>query len=469
MTEHPTRTAVLRAGAGLVITGAAVAGVMLLGNVTVPVLKNEPASAIVDTTQLSSRTLVCSGSLQELGADPAAPGDSVPRGTASVTASGPAPEARPLERARPGDSGSQPTVFESDDEERDLIALAQSQQTSTGAFGGLSAVACAEPASEQWLVGGNTSVGSASTVTVSNPGAVTATVTLGVFAVDGEVPSRASAGLVLPAGSQQTVSLNGYAPDQAALAVRVLSRGAAVTAVLQEARVTGLKSAGLDTVNAQIAPAEELIIPGLRSPRGDGVAAVDGHGHNTTPVTVRVLVPGEEAGEIVVTGLRADGGSAEVATVTGEPGKVQDLVLEDLTEDFLAVRISAAVPVLGAALTVAPSKTGQDFAWQVPATPITGAAGLAVAAGPAPQLSLVAAGDEPATVTLTPWAGGDPIEITVPAGGALRQDIGAGATYRVETDAPVSASVTYGGDALVSGYPVNPAYVQERELRVFPR
>ncbi|MEB4615445.1 DUF5719 family protein [Leucobacter sp. M11] len=476
MTSNRTET-VTRIGVGILGTAAIAAGVFVSGIVTLPTTTVPPAKTVVDTARESARQLVCAGSLLDLGVDPAQPDAAVPAGAVKVAAAGTTADRSDLARERPSASGGAPSVMTLTGPESELSALAQSQRIDSERLSGFSATACGEAASEQWLVGGDTMVGSLTTISVSNPGQVTATVSLRVFTEDGEVESLTGGGLIIPAGEQRTVSVNGLAPDAEQISALVESRGAPVTATLQVARTDVLRANGVDTTNAQVAPSRTVLIPGIITPKANGLDDVDAHGHVIAPVTVRVLAPGTEGGFVSVTGIQKDGTRAEVARVPVEPGVVQDLVVEELGTEATSIEVSSDVRVVAAARLTAEDAESSDLAWLTPAPVFDADApvSLAVAEGPAPQLTLVAPGAAEATVTLTPEDTGKqddarkPVTVRVPAGASVTTGLGSGVGYRIESDEPIAAGVTYGGDGQVSGYPVLPAAPRAASLTVFTR
>lgn len=476
MTSPRTAT-VTRIGVGILGTAAIAAGVFVSGLVTLPTHTVPSAETVVDTARGSARQLVCSGSLLDLGADPKQPDAAVPVGAVEVRGAGTTVDRSDLSRERPSASGGSPSAMTLTGPDAEISSLAQSQRIETERLLGYSASACAETASEQWLVGGATTVGSLTTVSVSNPGQVTATVALRVYTEAGEVESLTGAGLIIPAGEQRTVSVNGLAPDAEEVAVLVESRGAPVTATLQVSRTDVLRANGIDTTNAQLSPSRTVLIPGVLIPKANGLDDVDAHGHVIAPVTVRVLNPGAEPGTAVVTGITKDGTRLNAARVPVLPGEVQDLVLEELSAEATTIEVSADVRVVAAARITAEDADGSDLAWLPPAPVLEAATplALAVAQGPGPQLTLVAPGDEEATVTLTP--DGDakqadarkPITVRVPAGASVTTGLGANTGYRLEATQPIAASVTFGGDGQVSGYPAVPAAPRTDSLTVYTR
>ncbi len=91
---------------------------------------------------------------------------------------------------------------------------------------------------------------------------------------------------------------------------------------------------------------------------------------------------------------------------------------------------------------------------------------IAVASGVG--AAVVIAGDaSDATVTLTPVDGGDPLTTAVGAGASVALPVGTG-VYRLDTDAPVRAAVSYAGAGALASYPLWPADAAASAVTVLP-
>jgi len=143
-----------RAATGLVVIGVSVGVAVVLGTgvIAVPGVERGIVSVEVDTSQNATSSLVCAGAFGELGADPKRPTVAVPGGSTQVVVTGEGATERELEREQP--VGSAPLVVDSS--ARESVAAAERQLVATPTLQGLAASSCAEPAHEQWLVGGAT-------------------------------------------------------------------------------------------------------------------------------------------------------------------------------------------------------------------------------------------------------------------------------------------------------------------------
>jgi len=155
-----------------------------------------------------------------------------------------------------------------------LLAAAQTETVATADVAGLAAAACVEGASTSWLLAGATDTGRSTMLLLTNESAVSATVDLALYTGEGPVAAPGLTSIAVPPAAQRTISLAGYAPGQAQLAVGVSSRGGLISAALQQSIVRGLEPGGLDLVGATAPAASELTIPGLRITTAVAVLAI---------------------------------------------------------------------------------------------------------------------------------------------------------------------------------------------------
>lgn len=446
-----------RASTGIIVIGVAALAALTLGTVPLPAVEREPVAITVDTLQGAERQVVCSGAFTVLGADPSRPGVALPTGETSVVVSGETRSTTDLTRDSEG--GTPPQVFGV--AAGDPFAAAQRQTVTTDTLRGVTASACAEPANEQWLVGGASTLGITTTVTLANPTGVPATVQLTVFDENVEVDAALTTGVLVPAGNDRTVSLNGYAPGRERLAVRVVSTGAAVTATLGIAHVSNLDPFAVDTVTRQLAPSDTLIIPGLANASVTEAGPGDAGKVDPFSVRFRVLAPSGAAGTATVVALTPDGRGDALATLDYADGAVAETQIPHWPVDASAVIISAPDPIVGAALGSADEGGAHDTAWFSPAPLLAAGTAHAVAVVPGGRLVLVNPGAEPAEVTL-----GDR-SVAVPAGAAVRADA-SGATTLTSTT-PIAAGVRVFSGPDIAGYPVLPLADRASSITVYTR
>ena len=456
-----------RAATGLVVIGVSVGVAVVLGTgvLAVPGVERGIVSVEVDTSQNATSSLVCAGAFGELGADPKRPTVAVPGGSTQVVVTGEGTTERELEREQP--VGSAPLVVDSS--ARESVAAAERQLVATPTLQGLAASSCAEPAHEQWLVGGATGLGQSATLVIGNPYDVPATVQVTLFDGEGQIDASSSAGVLVPAGSQRIVSINGYAPGRDELVARVDSTGAAVTAALSVSQTVDIRSYAVDTVTRQLVPQTRLVVP--------GIVNISNHTHSEVgsvagvddfPVVVRVLAPGDVSGTAEITALLPDGAAESLGTLEIEHGTVAEFEVSKWPEDAQAVVVDADVPVVGGVFSTVDVAPAHDYYWSAPAPELPAGADVALSVVDSGRLVLANPGDADATVTIVPAdEQGEERTVEVPAGTAV--EVAAQGRNRLRTTAPVSASVRIVEGAYVASYPVFAPADEATSLTVFPR
>ncbi|WP_244301264.1 DUF5719 family protein [Leucobacter insecticola] len=353
----------VRAIVGLLVVGVSATAIVLLGSVTLPAVNREPLALAVDTTHNTDRTLVCAGSFSELGADPSRPGVAIPTSAPAVTVAGAASETSELARSEGGEG--LPTVLKAPVNE--VFAAAQIQAVQTETLRGVAASACTEPLNEQWLLGGSSTIGVSTTLSLANPGEVPATVQITVFDESGEVDAVQTAAVLVSPGTEQTISLNGYAPERERLAVRIVSTGAPVSATLGVGHLEGITPYAVDTVTAQAAPSKTLVVPGVANVSEHEQGAGDVGEADLFGVEVRVLAPGGEAGTATARAIDAKGNATVLGEIQLASSGIGELYVEHWPEGANAVVIEADVPVIAGVLGSAQAGKERDYTWFTPA------------------------------------------------------------------------------------------------------
>ena len=452
----------LRITTGMVILASGAVAAVVLGSVALPSVERAPVSVTVDTLQQAERDVVCAGAFPVLGADPTRPTASIPTGEAQLTLSGAAGAQMELQSGEAGGAG--PQAFSAAAGAQ--FAAAQTQAVATETLRGRTASACAEPANEQWLVGGATTLGVSTTVALGNAAEVPATVKLTVFDENGEVDARLTSGVLVPAGSSRVVSLNGYAPGRERLAVRVVSTGAAVTATLGVAHVTELRSFAVDTATRQLSPAGTLVIPGIANLSDHQHGPGDAGELDPFSVLFRVLAPGGQSGTATIRALFADGSSEALGEIEYGGNAVAELPIAHWPEEANAVVITAQDPLVGAAFGSADRGAEHDYAWFAPAPELAANTQTAAAVAPGGELVLVNPGTADARVRV--GGGPDPAAtVTVPAGAAVSVDAPAAALITGDAAIYAGVRIATGGD--IAGYPVVGLTERASSLTVYTR
>ena len=307
----------------------------------------------------------------------------------------------PLKATENG-AGIAPTLLTLPASANAALAGSQSESVSAGGFAGFAAAECAETAAETWLVGGATDIGRFTLITLSNPGTVSATVSVTVFTEAGEVHAAGSDGIVVPGGSQRILPLAGFAPNVLSPVVRVRSAGGQVVANLQHGIVRTLAPGGLAIVGASAAPARQLAIPGVVLTGTAAIAAQQNSpGFADIAPVLRLYVPGTAEATVRIAVIPEDGSApAEPSSLSVPGGVVTDVPIEAGDGSF-TISLSADLPILAAARASASGSSGAiDLAWFAAAPVLHESAEVAVAAGPSPVLHLANPTRQTQTVTL---------------------------------------------------------------------
>lgn len=447
-----------RALTGLVITGIAAAGAVTLSMLEIPNFSRAPHAISVDTTLSGSHSVVCSGPFAELGADPSRPDVATPVGRVNVVAT----TGTSGVLAALGEGGGE--IFSAPIGEP--LAATQSQQLQSSTLWGAVASSCTEPVNDQWLLGGASTLGQTSTLTIGNASDVPATVGITVFDENGEVAGFQTAGVIVAPKSQQTVSLNGYAPDRERLAVRVTSTGAPVTAVLSVAAVDGLKPVGVATVTHQLRPETRVVIPGITNADDHDPKEVPGDAgdNDRFPLLVQALSLGEHDARARVSAIDGKGNLTELGTIDLAPNAIGNLQVATWPRGATAIVIDSEVPIYAGAFGTSNEGDRRDFDWFAPAPLLPSSTMIAAPVAAGGKLIIANPGGLAADVTI---GGSEPTEVTVPAGAAVSVSAAGDAT--ITSTEPVHASVRMLAPGLLAGYPIMPPAEQSRELTVYTR
>ncbi|KRF33745.1 DUF5719 family protein [Yonghaparkia sp. Soil809] len=448
---------------GVALLGAGAAAALVVGVLAVPgpTLRAEPRSAEI-TPVRATQSLVCGGPILGLsrGPDPQV----IAVGEPARRSAGEGLVERAITTSDAVDGGAAivelPAEAPADD-----VSATERQELDEPELRGLAVAECLPPSPTSWLVGGSTTTGRSSTIVLSNPGEVAATVDLAVWGADGPLDTTGTSGLIVPPGAQRVIPLSGIAPDEASPVVGVSSRGGAVAATLQQSTIIGLEPAGVDVVTPVAAPAERVVIPALPVVDSEGLAvAATALGAVDVSTVLRVLVPGDEPADVTVSLLPDAGGEGTALIARVEAGAVIDLALGELADGDYSVLIDATEPIVAAARASAASDAGLDSAWFTAAPALDDDDGdilLAIAPGSGARLHLVAP-DGAAIVTVD----GELVELGPRSRTSLEL---AGNTAPVMiVSGEVRASVSYLTDAGLASARILAPVAAPRPITVFP-
>ncbi|MEO5920575.1 MAG: DUF5719 family protein [Pseudolysinimonas sp.] len=473
----------LRLVAGTVSVAAAALTIAVVGLVPIPIAAVVPAGVQV-VPVAADQLRVCPGSVLRLGDESGENADipiaiGVPSVRADAIGTSLARESISNSDASTGGTPSAPQVLRIAPGDGAAIAGAQSQVVDARDYVGFAAAACSEPSGSIWLAGGSMAVGRTSILTLTNPTAVGALVTLTILGEKGPVEAPGMNGIDVPPGSQKVVSLAGFAPGLVSPVIHVEARGGQVTASLQQSIVRGLDAVGVDLVDAAPDPATYLTFPGVRIFDSVGTnRALSLEDWSDVAPIVRILNTGAIATEVTVSVTPLDPAFEGTSfPVQAEPGTVTDVPLDAGTEvdsgvaladGLYTVTMSADQPIVGGVRVSAAADIGaietegpvdapvSDLAWYSAAPLLTDDTLLTIAPGPDPTLTAVNPTATEIAVVLQAQGGAD-ITLVVPAGGAASTPVEAGTTYVLREPAGLFATVSYAADDRMASYPVSSA------------
>lgn len=322
----------------------------------------------------------------------------------------------------------------------DAVAATESSSLDNEVAAGYLAAECGDPVNSQWLVGGSTTTGRDAVLTLSNASGVDARVDLEFWGVDGPINAPAASGLVIAAGSSESYSLAGFAPNEVSPVVHVISNGAPVWATLQVSTVRGLVPGGLDRIVSIGEPATSVIIPIVRQPVESviGPLRVDPD-YSDTVTMLRLFTPGDVDGTATVTITPFDGSESSAVTTPIVAGKVLDISIDELATGDFSISVDADVPVLASARFSTYSKTPDitDMAW---APAVVAHDGPAMGFVPVSDSTLVIANAGETAATVTVVSAGKSSTVTVAAHSSTVVAVARGA-LSVTSDVPVSYGV----------------------------
>lgn len=474
----PSRSSVLSVVAGGLGIAVAIGAIAAAGLVDFPTLTREPPSVLV-TPVPAAKQLVCPGSVLRLGdagGQNASVASAIGQPSTTRAATTGAVDTAVIQTEDAGDStaGSPTllTVAASVNGAAVSIAGAQRQAVDEGDYRGLAAAECTQPSSDSWLLGGATTVGRTTLLTLANPGTVVSTVEIEIFTADGLVQAPGTTGIVVPARGQRVLSLAGFAPDAASLAVHVTSRGGPIAVTLQESIVRGIEASGVDIIGPTAAPSVINVIPGVVIAGAEALSGRLGEeGFEDLATALRVFVPGEGPAQATVRIVPEDPGLTGASfELTLDPGVVTDIPIEGLTDGAYSVQVesSVAISAVVRASTVAAQKSGStpagasDVAWFGSATMLTASAFASIAPGPGASLHLSNPSDESIFVIVGSET------VTVAAGASVTVEVTGATSYRFDGAEGLYASVSFSTTGQLASYLVSSAANDEAPVTIFP-
>ena len=250
-----------------------------------------------------------------------------------------------------------------------LLAAAESAGFGSADISGLLAAECGDGTSEQWLVGGSTTTGRDSIITITNGSDVETHVDIEVWGANGQVDAPGSKGLVIPALSQRSYSAAGFIPSEESPIFHIISTGGSVWSTLETSVVRGLLAGGLDRTGPSSFPSETQIFPIFRIQDEKEMGPINGNeDYKDAQPSIRLLTQAAEGAEVSIVLQPADGGESHTVTANLISGQVTDLLLADIQPGDYSISLRASAPIIAGLRAGWHEKKSEktDMAWIAP-------------------------------------------------------------------------------------------------------
>lgn len=469
MSERTRRWAVggTRALAGAAVAVATVVIAAVAVSAPWPVVAQEPLSVSALPTAAES-IVACDGAVLSLGRDARADEVTVARAQRPLVAVADIAQVRAIPLAGPDVVGEPDAPAYGAVPGADGVAglaAASSARLQDEDLAGFAADGCRPSLFESWLVGGDTTTGTADLVVVSNPGDVTAIVDITVYGAGEPTIPPGGSDVLVPAQTQRVIPLSGIAGGEESPVLRLTATGAPVRASLQSSLTRTLVPGGIDQQSAVQATSLRPVVPGLVVTSPSTPAATE------VPTIARILSP-EADGEatVTVTAVGASTPAIEPSTVPLGAGIPTELELSGLPAGTYTVWIESSVPAVAAVWQTTGFGAGADFAWFTSAPVLSAPTLVAAPTGPSPRLQLANGGTEATTVTLRGLSGGAEQTVEVAAGGSASLALSGGTVWMLDpgsSDA-VHAQITYAGPGALAGFAVWQGDAAAAPVAVYP-
>lgn len=334
----------------------------------------------------------------------------------------------------------------------------QLQKAATPSLGGLAATSCLQASADSTLIGGDTTTGHETLLSLVNPGKVDSSVRVVAYAPAGRLGGQDLTDLAVSAGTAQVISLNGLIPDAPTFSIRVLADGPGVAAFLQSRTVRGTRASGVDWIQSQPQQAaKKLLVPGILI-RGASTAAalkksstaysdlglvlrVNNAGTKPAKISAQIFGENNSTFGTVISGSVAAQSTADFAITGIQDGNYAALVNANRA-------VSASVELVRVHGTSAPVI---DFAW-LPAVPAVSSAAIATPNSGIPEVSFANPGSAAVTISLS--GAGSTSKLSVAAGGQTTIRVPNGSTVRYSSSSPVSATLVIDLDSTIAAIPL---------------
>ena len=133
-------------------------------------------------------------------------------------------------------------------------------RSGAGSTRGLAIAPCGRSVTDAWLVGGGSSIGKVTTISLVNNDDRPAQVDLAIFGPNGPIAAPAASGIAVPAASTVRLQLSNLAPNQSVTTVHVIATEGRVGASAVEFDSHGLVPQGM-SIMSPTAAGRNLVIP----------------------------------------------------------------------------------------------------------------------------------------------------------------------------------------------------------------
>ena len=323
------------------------------------------------------------------------------------------------------------------------LAAAQMTRTRTGPERGIASTRCDAAQREWWFAGPTGGLGTYGEVVLTNPEDAVALVDLELWGHDGPLVVPRAEGITVPALDRVSIPLSQLVPDVPNAVIHVVARTGRVAAAVSDRRWTGSRPDGVDWVPATLAPARDVVVPGMVSGVPTRKLVLGVPGADDATVSVRVV---GRSGAFVPTAL------AKLAVPAGTVSTVD--LSSILAAEDVALEVVSDVPVVAAGLLRERDRdTGfADIAWTAAVPPLDGPAVVAqtrVHSGNDTRL-LLSAPKTAATVVISALGPAPRHDLTV--------EIPAGRTVSVDAAKVLPADVRSGAVAITPAPGSGPLY-----------
>jgi hypothetical protein len=252
-------------------------------------------------------------------------------------------------------------------------------RSTSGPDRGLSATGCESAATQRWFSGVLLTEDAQADLVLANADTVDAAVDVTVFGPDGRINAPGSRGIVVESNSARNVPLGVMATVEGPVTLLVESSAGRVAATVRQRLWQGTTPLGTDWIPPTVAPATELVIPGIVAGEGVRELVITNPGQRSTSVAVEML---GETGPSVVPGTEnLDVPAGVTRSLELSPG---------LAGQLAGLRLTSDQPIVaGVRQSSAEDAGAQDPAWSAALPPLEPGGAWPVPAGAKATVTLL--------------------------------------------------------------------------------